>query len=62
MANKNKPVDSLRHAKAKRAHIPSKEEAGQEDQAVVGRPNVKDVPVNPVTHRGQDPEIGRAHV
>ncbi len=45
--------------KDKRAHIPSKEEAGYED----ANPNVKegkqqmDIPKNPVVHRGQDPEL-----
>ena len=47
------------HHKNKRAHIPSKEEAGYED----ANPNVKegkqtmDIPKNPVVHRGQDPEL-----
>ncbi|MCF8219023.1 MAG: site-specific DNA-methyltransferase [Bacteroidales bacterium] len=47
------------HHKNKRAHIPSKEEAGYEE----ANPNVKqgketmDIPKNPVVHRGQDPEL-----
>ncbi|MCF8332435.1 MAG: site-specific DNA-methyltransferase, partial [Bacteroidales bacterium] len=47
------------HHKNKRAHIPSKEEAGYED----ANPNVQegkqtmDIPKNPVVHRGQDPEL-----
>ena len=47
------------HHKNKRAHIPSKEEAGYED----ANPNVQegkqtmDIPKNPVVHRGKDPEL-----
>ena len=52
MANKNKPVASVRHDKAQRKQIPSREEAGQEDQAIAGRPTVAEYPVNPVVHRG----------
>ena len=57
----NKPVDSVRHAKAQRVFIPSREEAGQETDALQGRPTVKTVPLNPVTHRGQDPELYWLH-
>lgn len=57
----NKPVDSVKHAKAQRVHIPSREEAGQEADALQGRPTVKAVPLNPVTHRGQDPELYWLH-
>ncbi len=51
-------IDSIKHKKAKRAHIPSREEAGFED----ANPKVQDkatalYPVNPVVHRGQDPEL-----
>ena len=56
-----KPVDSLKHDKGlkpvQRVHIPSREEAGQEDEAVADKPTVKGVGLNPVTHRGQDPEL-----
>ena len=50
---------SYRHTSDKRAHIPSKEEAGYEK----GNPKVRDsgekyrLPVNPILHRGQDPEL-----
>ena len=39
-----KPVKSIRHKEAKRAHIPSGEEAGYEAGS-------------PIVHRGQDPEL-----
>lgn len=54
-----KKVESIKHKGEKRAHIPSKEEAGYED----ANPKVSDgkksleVPKNPVVHRGQDPEL-----
>jgi len=54
-----KKVDSIKYPKDKRAHIPSKEEAGYEEAS----PKVKDakqvltLPKNPVVHRGQDPEL-----
>ena len=57
----NKPVDSVKHAKAQRLFIPSREEAGQEADALQGHPTVKAVPLNPVTHRGQDPELYWMH-
>jgi adenine-specific DNA-methyltransferase len=50
---------SYKHAGEKRAHIPSKEEAGYENE----NPKVKEsglryrIPVNPVIHRGRDPEL-----
>ena len=60
-----KPVDSLKHDKGlkpvQRVHIPSREEAGQESDAVADKPTVKTVPLNPVTHRGQDPELFWLH-
>ncbi len=60
-----KPVDSFKHDKGlapvQRKFIPSREEAGQEDDAVAGQPTVKAVPLNPVTHRGQDPELYWMH-
>ena len=54
----NKNIKSIKH-NHKRAHIPSREEAGYEDV----NPKVKDgnstleLPLNPVVHRGQDPEL-----
>jgi adenine-specific DNA-methyltransferase len=50
-------MKSYKH-KDKRAHIPSKEEAGYE----TANPKVSEkeelyLPLNPVTHRGQDPEL-----
>jgi len=51
--------NSYRHSDEKRAHIPSKEEAGYED----ANPKVQSegeryqLPVNPIIHRGRDPEL-----
>jgi adenine-specific DNA-methyltransferase len=53
----HQPVDAIEHKADERAFIPSREEAGWEADAVAGRPTVKRVPLNPVTHRGQDPEL-----
>jgi adenine-specific DNA-methyltransferase len=58
----HKPVKSFKHKDAKRAHIPSAEEAGYE----VGSPKVKEagaieLPLNPVITRGQDPELFWMH-
>lgn len=56
-------VKSIKHSKAKRVLIPSREEAGQESAS----PKVKtekgkvEYPVNPVVHRGQDPELFWMH-
>lgn len=55
------PFDSQDPGAAKRLFIPSREEAGQEADAVQGKPTVKAVPLNPVTHRGQDPELYWLH-
>ena len=54
-----KNIDSIKHLKDKRAHIPSKEEAGYEDAnpKVQQGNKVIDVPKNPVVTRGQDPEL-----
>jgi adenine-specific DNA-methyltransferase len=54
-----KKVDSIKHSKEKRAHIPSKEEAGYEDanEKVQKGKKVIELPKNPVVHRGQDPEL-----
>ncbi|KAB2894973.1 MAG: site-specific DNA-methyltransferase [Chlorobi bacterium] len=51
-------IESIRH-KDKRAHIPSKEEAGYEDanEKVNSGKKVLELPKNPVVHRGQDPEL-----
>jgi hypothetical protein len=51
-------IDSIKHKAATRVHIPSREEAGCEDAspAVAGK-RLADYPLNPVTHRGQDPEL-----
>lgn len=54
-----KEVDSIKHKTDKRAHIPSIEEAGYEDanSAVIDGKKVLELLKNPVTHRGQDPEL-----
>ncbi|MDC1204264.1 site-specific DNA-methyltransferase [Salibacteraceae bacterium] len=54
----SKKVDSIKH-KEKRAHIPSKEEAGYEDanNTVNKGKTTLELPKNPVVHRGQDPEL-----
>jgi adenine-specific DNA-methyltransferase len=55
--NKDKPVASVRHKAAQRKRIPSREEAGQEEEILTGQPKVAEYPVNPIAHRGQDPEL-----
>ncbi|MEE4266237.1 MAG: site-specific DNA-methyltransferase [Desulfobacteraceae bacterium] len=56
-------VKSIKHTDSKRAHIPSREEAGFED----ANPKVQqgdgksEYPKNPVVHRGQDPELFWMH-
>jgi adenine-specific DNA-methyltransferase len=59
MPKPKKPVKAFRHKNAKRAHIPSAEEAGYETASakVKGGPEQKDFPRNPIVHRGQDPEL-----
>jgi len=54
-----KQIDSIKHNKDSRAHIPSKEEAGYEDanEKVQSGKKVLEIPKNPVVHRGQDPEL-----
>jgi adenine-specific DNA-methyltransferase len=54
-----KAIDSIKHKEETRAHIPSKEEAGYEEASpkVQGGRKVLDLPLNPVTTRGQDPEL-----
>ena len=50
-------MKSYKH-KDKRAHIPSKEEAGYEEaNQVVNEKETTYLPLNPVVHRGQDPEL-----
>lgn len=57
----DKKIDSLKHAKAKRARIPSREEAGYEqDSAQAAKPKAA-FPLNPIVHRGQDPELWWMH-
>ena len=58
MSKPPKPVKAFKHKEAKRAHIPSAEEAGYE----AGNPKVNEaarieLPLNPVISRGQDPEL-----
>ena len=64
----HKPVDAIRHkfdpadaSAPQRVHIPSREEAGQEVDAVQGLPTIKKIALNPVTTRGQDPELYWMH-
>jgi adenine-specific DNA-methyltransferase len=54
-----KKVGSIKHKTDKRVHIPSKEEAGYEEAnaKVKDGKKVLELPKNPVTHRGQDPEL-----
>jgi len=54
-----KKIESIKHLKDKRAHIPSQEEAGYEDanQKVQEGKKVLQLPKNPIVHRGQDPEL-----
>ena len=58
-----KPVKAFRHKEAKRAHIPSAEEAGYEggNPKVQGETTPRAFPRNPVVHRGQDPELFWLH-
>lgn len=53
-----KEIDSIHHH-GTRAHIPSKEEAGYENASnkVAQGKETLELPLNPVTHRGQDPEL-----
>lgn len=53
------PVKSIKHPSDKRAHIPSGEEAGYESDSPKVQKQMESVefPVNPVVHRGQDPEL-----
>lgn len=57
-----KPIKAFKHKDAKRAHIPSAEEAGYEAQSSkVKEADIKEVPLNPVITRGQDPELFWMH-
>lgn len=54
-----KNIDSIKHSKETRVHIPSKEEAGYEEanpKVQTGKKNLE-IPKNPIIHRGQDPEL-----
>jgi adenine-specific DNA-methyltransferase len=53
----DKKIDSLKHANAKRTRIPSQEEAGCEQGSPAARKTEATWPLNPVTQRGQDPEL-----
>src|SRR5256885_6423047 len=57
-----KPVKSFKHKDAKRAHIPSAEEAGYEAaSAKVKEAAAVELPLNPIITRGQDPELFWMH-
>src|SRR2546427_8417578 len=57
-----KPVKSFKHKEAKRAHIPSAEEAGYEaGSAKVQEADAVELPLNPIITRGQDPELFWMH-
>src|SRR3954452_15345477 len=57
--NRNKVVKSIRHEADRRAHIPSAEEAGYEsgNTRVQKTPDPRTFSLNPIIHRGQDPEL-----
>ncbi len=59
MAKPPKDIKAFKHSAAQRAHIPSAEEAGSEaaSPALKDSPGSVTVPLNPVVHRGQDPEL-----
>ena len=54
-----KKIDSIKHNKETRVHIPSNEEAGYEDanEKVQSGKKILEMTKNPVVHRGQDPEL-----
>jgi adenine-specific DNA-methyltransferase len=56
-------VKSIKHSKEKRVLIPSREEAGQEAASpkVTAGKDKAAFPVNPVVHRGHDPELFWMH-
>src|SRR5574338_237153 len=57
----DKKIDSLKHQTPKRTRIPSKEEAGYEAETPEARKTVAEFALNPVTPRGQDPELYWMH-
>ncbi len=57
----DKKIDSLKHKKDKRVRIPSKEEAGFEADTPEAKQASARYPLNPVIHRGQDPELFWLH-
>lgn len=60
--DQDKKIDSLKHQTPKRLHIPSKEEEGFETHSdIVAGKKTTEIPLNPVTHRGQDPELYWVH-
>jgi adenine-specific DNA-methyltransferase len=63
MPKPKKPVKAFRYKDAKRAHIPSVEEAGYEgaNPKVQTEITPRDFPRNPIIHRGQDPELFWMH-
>lgn len=56
-------IKSIKHSKEKRVLIPSREEAGAESASpkVKSGKETAEFPVNPVVHRGQDPELFWMH-
>ena len=53
-----KEIDSIKHKSDTRYHIPSIEEAGIESaSSKVKEKSAAEYPVNPIVHRGQDPEL-----
>lgn len=62
MHRTGKRIAALHHDDSKRVLIPSREEAGMEaDNPVVQAKGAADYPLNPVTTRGQDPELFWMH-
>jgi len=57
-----KPIKAFKHKDAKRAHIPSAEEAGYEAHSnKVKDAGAVELPLNPIITRGQDPELFWMH-
>jgi len=54
-----KKIDSIKHKDETRLHTPSSEEQGYEEESAKVREGkqVLELPINPVTTRGQDPEL-----
>jgi adenine-specific DNA-methyltransferase len=57
----DKKIDSLKHKNAQRKRIPSREEAGYEADTPEAKKTEAQFPLNPVIHRGQDPELYWMH-